>query len=102
MVLHTVQPTEHGSEHAVDQAFWHEIESQLSALSRFCKSLAHNHWDAEELLQETLLKAFVAYHFSGRLPTKSYLFKIAQNAYIDGIGPRLLYGRRCREGIRFD
>jgi DNA-binding CsgD family transcriptional regulator len=41
VVLDTVQPTEHGSEHAVDQAFCHEIQSQLSALSRFCKSLAH-------------------------------------------------------------
>ncbi len=60
------------------------VEPHRSDLWRYCLYLAGSAWDAEDLVQETLLKAFA------RLSTlfqpvavKPYLFRIASNAWID-------------------
>ena len=60
------------------------IEPFRPALWRFCYRLTGSPWDAEDLVQDTLVRAF------GRLAQawqplhpRSYLFRIAANAWID-------------------
>jgi RNA polymerase sigma factor (sigma-70 family) len=54
------------------------------ALWRYCLRLTGNAWDAEDLVQETLIKAFGRLrHYWQPLDAKSYLFRIATNAWID-------------------
>lgn len=54
------------------------------ALWRYCLRLTGSVWDAEDLLQETLLKAFGRLNFYWQpLDPKPYLFRIATNAWID-------------------
>lgn len=59
-------------------------EPHTSDLWRYCLHLTHSAWDAEDLMQDTLAKAFA------RLSTifqpmdmKPYLFRIASNTWID-------------------
>lgn len=54
------------------------------ALWRYCLRLTGSSWDAEDLVQETLLKAFGKLRqYWQPLDPKSYLFRIATNAWID-------------------
>jgi RNA polymerase sigma-70 factor (ECF subfamily) len=63
------------------------VEDVRPDLYRYCRSLTRDLWDAEDLVQEALLRAF------GRLATRSrlggvakprpYLFRIATHAWID-------------------
>jgi RNA polymerase sigma-70 factor (ECF subfamily) len=54
-------------------------------LFRFCRSLTSNPWDAEDLVQETLLKVYgrLADKHSGFDNPKAFLFKTAANQWID-------------------
>jgi len=56
------------------------------ALWRFCLRLTGSAWDAEDLVQETLLKAFGS--LSGLwqpVNARAYLFRIASNAWVDHV-----------------
>lgn len=54
------------------------------ALWRYCLRLTGSPWDAEDLVQETLTKAFTRLSgFWQPLEPKPYLFRIATNAWID-------------------
>ncbi|OZB98291.1 RNA polymerase sigma factor [Paenibacillus sp. XY044] len=55
-----------------------------SDLRRYCLAKAGSAWDADDLLQESLLKAY-RWHirFPNREMTKPFLFRIAANAWID-------------------
>ncbi|WP_123042863.1 RNA polymerase sigma factor [Cohnella candidum] len=55
-----------------------------SDLKRYCLSKAGSAWDADDLLQESLLKAY-RWHtrFPNREITKPFLFRIAANAWVD-------------------
>lgn len=62
------------------------VEPHRSALWQYCLYLTGSAWEAEDLVQETMLKAF------GRLSTifqpvavKPYLFRIASNTWIDAL-----------------
>lgn len=79
--------------------FSQAIAAQRPKLWRYCLGLTGNPWDAEDLVQETLARAF------GRLgglwqPTlaKAYLFRIASNLWIDRIRER----ERRPEHVEFD
>jgi RNA polymerase sigma-70 factor (ECF subfamily) len=74
------------STRAAQDAFLAAIEPHRSALWRYCYRLAGSPWDAEDLVQESLARAF------GRLsgiwqPThpRAYLFRIASNTWIDSM-----------------
>ena len=64
---------------------WHRFlqgtESLRPDLHRYCRSLAGTVWDAEDLLQDTLLRAFAK--LGDMQPQvenpKAYLFRIASN-----------------------
>jgi RNA polymerase sigma-70 factor, ECF subfamily len=65
-------------------AFDSLIMPHLGDLRNFCYSLARSKWDAEDLVQEALLKSLRYYHKtgSGRM-TKAFLFTAARNLWID-------------------
>ncbi|MRG85645.1 sigma-70 family RNA polymerase sigma factor [Salinibacillus xinjiangensis] len=60
------------------------IEPHRSALWNYCKMITCSPWDAEDLVQETLLKAYSALPriFQPMIP-KSYLFRIATNTWLN-------------------
>lgn len=61
------------------------IEPLRPELYRFCRYLTRDVWDAEDLVQETLLKAFAKLadvHWQVDNP-RAYLFRIASNHWID-------------------
>lgn len=54
------------------------------ALWRYCRAITGSAWDAEDLVQETLLRAFASLSQLWQpLVPKAYLFRIASNAWID-------------------
>ena len=65
--------------------FLNSIEPLRPELFRYCRSLARNVWDAEDLVQDTLLKAFAKLadvHWQVDNP-RAYLFRVATNHWID-------------------
>ena len=65
--------------------FLNGIEPLRPELFRFCRSLTRNVWDAEDLVQDTLMKAFAKLadvHWQVDNP-RAYLFRIATNHWID-------------------
>jgi RNA polymerase sigma factor (sigma-70 family) len=80
---------------AIQNAFLEAIEPHRAELWRYCRRLTGSPWDAEDLVQEALTRAF------GRLslmwqPTepRAYLFRIAANTWID----RVRWARREQLG----
>ena len=68
------------------------VEEHRPALFRYCRRVAGNVWDAEDLVQETLAKAFARAaetHVTIDNP-RAWLIRIATNSYID-------LARRARE-----
>lgn len=61
-------------------------EPHRPALWRYCLRLTGSAWDAEDLVQETMLKAFSRLaSFGQSLNPKGYLFRTATNTWIDGM-----------------
>lgn len=59
------------------------IEPHRPALWRYCLRLTGSPWDAEDLLQETLMKAFARLTHWQPLEARPYLFRIASNTWVD-------------------
>jgi RNA polymerase sigma-70 factor (ECF subfamily) len=60
-------------------------EPLRSELYRYCRYLTRSPWDAEDLAQDTLARAFVTLGRMGRAPEnpRAWLFRVASNAWID-------------------
>jgi RNA polymerase sigma-70 factor (ECF subfamily) len=60
------------------------IEPHRPALWQYCRMITRSPWDAEDLVQDTLLKAYSALPriFQPVIP-KSYLFRIATNTWLN-------------------
>lgn len=54
-------------------------------LYRYCRHLTRSPWDAEDLAQDALARAFVTLGKSGTAPPnpRAWLFRVATNAWID-------------------
>jgi RNA polymerase sigma factor (sigma-70 family) len=66
------------------EAFMAFIRPYRSDLSRYCRMMAGNPWDADDLFQETLIKAYQSSVSLGEHPApKAYLFRIATHVWID-------------------
>jgi RNA polymerase sigma factor (sigma-70 family) len=67
--------------------YWKIVQPYRNQLWNFCLRLTGKPWDAEDLLQDTLLKSFASLsalsHRQQNLQTKSYLFRVASNHWID-------------------
>jgi RNA polymerase sigma-70 factor, ECF subfamily len=70
---------------AARQAFARELEPLREPLFRYCRRLTGNLWEAEDLLQETYVRAFSRAADSHRPIERplAWLVRIATNAYID-------------------
>ena len=85
------------------RAAWHRYLDLVvpirPALHAYCRRLARNVWDAEDLVQETLLRAFGSLgriHDPVRNP-RAYLLRTATNAWIDGLRRRQLEAAALEE-----
>lgn len=71
------------------QQSWHRFLQRTEALRpdlhRYCRSLTGSVWDAEDLVQDTLLRAFAKLgEVADRIENpKGYLFRIASNLWTD-------------------
>jgi RNA polymerase sigma-70 factor, ECF subfamily len=70
---------------AAQRAFLARIEPIRPELHRYCRRLTGNVWDAEDLLQETLARAFARAADSHQQVQRvlPWLVRIATNAYLD-------------------
>lgn len=59
-------------------------------LYRYCRHLTRSPWDAEDLAQDTLARAFVTLGQMGASPPnpRAWLFRVASNLWIDGLRRR--------------
>jgi RNA polymerase sigma-70 factor (ECF subfamily) len=68
---------------------WHQYMGDLSplrpALYRYCRGLTGNTWDADDLVQETLMRGFSILGFGQAeiMDPRAYLLRTASNAWID-------------------
>lgn len=61
-----------------------DVEKMLASLSRYCRSISPSAWDAEDLLQETCLRALSVVSGQKSHPNAvAYLLRIAKNVSID-------------------
>jgi len=68
---------------------WHRFldvyEPLRADLFRYCRYLTHSPWDAEDLAQDTLARAFVTLGCMAAAPPnpRAWLFRVASNLWID-------------------
>lgn len=73
------------------RASWHGFletyEPLRPDLYRYCRHLTRTPWDAEDLAQDTLARAFVTLAQLGDSPPnpRAWLFRVASNLWIDGL-----------------
>jgi len=81
---------------------WHGFleayEPLRSELYRYCRHLTRSPWDAEDLAQDTMARAFVTLGQMGEPPPnpRAWLFRVASNLWLDQVR------RRRRERSRGD
>ena len=65
------------------------LELHRGALTRHCARMLGSHWEAEDAVQETLLRAWRSHaQFDGRCRLGSWLHRIATNVCIDMLNAR--------------
>lgn len=68
---------------------WHEFLASFEGLRpelyRYCRHLTRSPWDAEDLAQDVLARAFVTLGQLGAAPPnpRAWLFRVASNAWLD-------------------
>jgi RNA polymerase sigma-70 factor (ECF subfamily) len=69
------------------QRFLDEVEPLRPELYRYCRHLTRTPWDAEDLVQDAMARAFVtlATVFTGVPNQKAWLFRVASNLWIDRV-----------------
>src|SRR5512144_2801643 len=67
------------------QVFLDAYEGLRPELYRYCRHLTRSPWDAEDLAQDVLARAFVTLGKLGAAPPnpRAWLFRVASNAWID-------------------
>jgi RNA polymerase sigma-70 factor, ECF subfamily len=73
------------------KASWHRFldafEPLRPELYRYCRQLTHSAWDAEDLVQDAMARAFVTLGtlFSELPEPRAWLFRVASNLWIDRV-----------------
>ena len=76
------------------RASWHRFvetyEPLRTELYRYCRHLTRSPWDAEDLAQDALTRAFVTLAQMGVAPAhpRAWLFRVASNAWLDSVRRR--------------
>jgi RNA polymerase sigma-70 factor (ECF subfamily) len=79
---------------SVVRGSWHRFletyEPLRSELYRYCRHLTQSPWDAEDLAQDALMRAFVTLGQMGDAPPnpRAWLFRVASNLWIDRVRRR--------------
>ncbi|WP_338083081.1 RNA polymerase sigma factor [Bacillus tianshenii] len=61
------------------------LEETIQKLYKYCLKLSRSSWGAEDLVQETMMKAYkLSKENPDRTLTYSFLYKMAKNLFIDG------------------
>lgn len=75
--------------------FEREVVPLHEVLYQHALHMCHNHTDAEDLVQDTMVKAYSSFHsFLPDTNLKTWLYRIQTNTYIDG------YRRKLRQPIQ--
>src|SRR5262245_16745705 len=71
-------------------AFVETYEPLRTDLYRYCRHLTRSPWDAEDLVQDALARAFVTLGQMGTAPPnpRAWLFRVASNLWIDRVRQR--------------
>ncbi len=73
-----------------------DLESTMRSLYKYCLSLTKSSWQAEDLVQETLMKVYMVRNSEPeRVLTNSFLYTTAKNLLIDE-------KRRSRDTLLFE
>ena len=86
---------------AIVRGSWHRFldtyEPLRAELQRYCRHLTRSPWDAEDLAQDALMRAFVTLGQLGDAPAnpRAWLFRVASNLWIDRVRRR-----RAEETLR--
>jgi DNA-directed RNA polymerase specialized sigma24 family protein len=68
----------------VEERFRSEMEQRHPYLQAYCHKLTGSSWDADDLVQETLMKLYMSLcKDEERQVTMAYLCRIAKNTWID-------------------
>jgi RNA polymerase sigma-70 factor (ECF subfamily) len=84
-----LEPSETDDLPAAARGSWHRFldtyEPLRSELYRYCRHLTRSPWDAEDLAQDTLTRAFVTLAQMGDAPAnpRAWLVRVASNLWID-------------------
>jgi RNA polymerase sigma-70 factor, ECF subfamily len=76
------------------RVFWHRFldvyEPLRSELYKYCRYLTRSPWDAEDLAQDTLARAFATLGQMGHAPPnpRAWLFRVASNLWMDQVRRR--------------
>ena len=72
------------------RGFLETYEALRPELYRYCRHLTRSPWDAEDLAQETLARAFVTLGQMGAPPEnpRAWLFRVASNLWVDQLRKR--------------
>src|SRR6476646_11547556 len=79
---------------SVLRSSWHGFldayEPLRSDLYRYCRHLTRSPWDAEDLAQDAMARAFVTLGQMGEPPPKprAWLFRVASNLWLDQLRQR--------------
>ncbi|GGB53518.1 sigma-70 family RNA polymerase sigma factor [Virgibacillus dakarensis] len=74
----------------MNEEFTDLIQPYMHVLRNYCASLTKSRWDGDDLMQETLAKAYKDLLKKPKSISKAYLFRIASNTWIDGYRKRKL------------
>ena len=79
------EPTFDGRKNAIsdDEAFQRYVVPELPTLLRVARSLTHNPHDAEDLVQDTILRAYKAMSNFDGAHARAWLFTILRNTHIN-------------------
>ncbi|WP_313892107.1 RNA polymerase sigma factor [Psychrobacillus sp.] len=67
----------------MNEEFEMAVLPYMHVLRKYCLSLTRTKWDGEDLLQETLVKAYKSWMKTPKPMAKAYLYRIASNTWID-------------------
>ena len=75
----------------MNDGFEKAVEPFLLDLRKYCVSLTYTKWDGEDLMQETLVKAYESWMKAPKQMVKAYLYRIASNTWIDNHRKRSIH-----------
>ncbi|WP_099156891.1 RNA polymerase sigma factor [Virgibacillus ndiopensis] len=78
-----MRPLVNKSPIGMNEEFEDTIKKYLHDLRKYCLSLTKTKWDGEDLMQDTLVKAYKSWLQKPKPIAKAYLLRIASNTWID-------------------